>query len=74
MKKVYLIEKLITRNGKLYGHNAEYEIIGYVSSKVKAEELIRNGRPIEKIDPFGNSYIPKQIVNEYKVREVSMIQ
>jgi hypothetical protein len=71
MKKIYLIEELLTDNGKLIGFNAQYEIVGFVTNKVKAQEIIKTGKPIEKLDMFGRSYIPKQIVNQYKMREVN---
>jgi hypothetical protein len=74
MKKIYLIEELLTDNGRLIGFNAQYEVVGYVTTKVKAQEIIKSGRPIEKLDMFGKSYIPKQIVNQYKMREVNSFQ
>jgi hypothetical protein len=74
MKKIYLIEKLLHVNGKLIGYNAEYEVFGYVTSKAKADDTIKNGRPIEKLDMFGKSFIPKQVVNEYRIKEVTLIQ
>jgi hypothetical protein len=64
----------LTDNGRLIGFNAQYEVVGYVTTKVKAQEIIKSGRPIEKLDMFGKSYIPKQIVNQYKMREVNSFQ
>lgn len=74
MKKVYLIEELMTENGKLIGFNAQYEIVGFVTSKAKAQEIIKSGKPIEKVDMYGKSYNPKQIVNQYKMSEVNLFQ
>jgi hypothetical protein len=73
MKKIYIIEEILTDNGKLIGFNAKYEIVGFVTSKVKAQEIIKSGKPIEKLDMNGNSYKPKQIVNQYKMTEINSL-
>jgi hypothetical protein len=73
MKKIYVVEQLLSNNGKLVGYNAEYEIVGFVTSKAKADEIIKSGKPVEKLDMFGNSFIPKQIVNQYRIKEVNAL-
>jgi hypothetical protein len=73
MKKIYVIEQLLTDNGRLMGFNAQYEIVGFVTSKAKAQEIVKSGKPIEKLDMYGKSYIPKQIVNQYKMKEINSL-
>lgn len=73
MKKVYLIEKVVHSNEKTSMRNLEYNPFGYFTNKEKGNEFVKNGKPIELLDSNGVSYIPKRIINEYKLTEIQLI-
>jgi hypothetical protein len=74
MKKVYIIEKVNSTNGKILGMFLEYSIVGFFTSKVKADEFVSKGNPIEICNSSGISYSPKRIINEYKMTEINLLQ
>ncbi len=69
MKKIYLIEKLKSLNG-ISVINVQYETFGYVTSKKKANKIVKDGKLIEKLDSFGHSYIPRQFFDEFQIKEI----
>ena len=73
MKKVYVIEEIVNSNAKIVGYNVEYQPIGFFTNKVKAEEFLKNGTPIEKMNPTGGSYSPKKFVNKYRMTELNSL-
>jgi len=46
---------------------------GYTKDKTKIEEMLKNSQDIEIFDHFGDSFIPKKIIKEYRIIEVDEI-
>jgi hypothetical protein len=73
MKKVYVIEEISNADRKKVGHNVEYRLFGFFTNKLKAEEFLKKGEPIEKVTQLGYSYTPKKFVNKYRMTELNSL-
>lgn len=47
---------------------------GYTKDKSKVEEMLKNSNNIEIFDHFGDSFIPKKIIKEFRIIEIEEIQ
>lgn len=73
MKKIYLIERIVSANGKVINVNIQYNAIGFFTNKEKAASFIQNGAPVELLDSNYKSYIPQKKINEYRITEVNVM-
>lgn len=46
---------------------------GYTKDKSKIEEMLKNSQEIEIFDQFGDSFIPKKIIREFRITEIDEI-
>lgn len=46
---------------------------GYTKDKSKVDDMLKNSKDIEVFDHYGDSFIPKKIIKEFRITEIDEI-